>query len=185
MMPEVTLLWILVLVQMAVMTVVIRELRRSPRAGLSPERPGLEGALVGRTLNVAAFATLRSPTIAGSVEGFLFVSAKCPTCESLLDALVLNPDRIATRLTVVAVGTPTTVDRMFGNRTRSLTFGLAAVERPSEVGVTRVPWLVVVDPEHRILADSGVGNLDVLAAVLHDPEQQHSQRAPASHPAIS
>lgn len=163
---ELTVIWVLVLLQMVAVTLIVRELRRGgsnamPRIATKPSEAG---ELAGGRLEPRALDPISPAPVHGRLQGYLFVLRTCPVCEALLEQMDTdwrqdNP----WSLTLVGVGaTRSQIEDKFQSHANLLGAGLSHCANNLDVGITTAPWLIVTDSHGRILIDHGAGNLGLV-----------------------
>ena len=149
-------LWVIELLQMVALSVFVSRLRNGMR-------PAQRHRTRVRELRAGdAWAVDKLHPIAGPPPGvvpalYLVVGTTCPSCERLLETLLRDgggPARISA--TLVGLGTTDEVAGALSITAETLGMGLAASDTGSELGVTQIPWMIVVTPDRRVLlTDSG------------------------------
>ena len=168
MQAELTMMWVLILLQMVALAIMGRRLKstRSPTldsrsTSYSSGRPFLLDKL---KLIHSAYENHQQ------IRAYLFVSGTCPTCEEMLTRLAMmqtSHERLPTAL--VGVGNPEPVKQAFAERADNMGMALLSCSRPSEVGITQVPWLVTVDAKGMITNMDGAADPNfVMAQVQAD-----------------
>lgn len=157
---QLTLIGILLLIQLAVISIVWGFVRRVPHHHLGQR--DRRGELFWLNALESTATDSRQP----EVMGYFFVDPECPVCEDVLSEWrhVAHTEFIPTAL--VGVGNKSTVLERYGAMAEDLGWPLFACAQPRTIGVSQVPWLIVVDSQSRITHYHSAANVQRVKRTL-------------------
>lgn len=160
---EMTLLWILVLLQMGVLTLVVYRQRYTA----SRSQPSTARNRLGEPLKLDDLHSILPVTVTDGPHGYLFVAATCSVCEQVLSRLkALRRGPSSMPLTLVGIGASAPVTARFKETAMTLGAGLMSCTRPSQLGVHLTPTLVITDVDGIIRYSGQAPDAEYVRAML-------------------